>query len=85
MTQVLLVLGIALIILVLVVVAWRFWLNYSQITSESADFEERLADLNEIQANRYSDGQIRHVYSPDEAWKEMAMRGRRRGRRRPRS
>lgn len=87
MSQWLVFLGVALLLIILAVAAWRFWLSYSQITPESEEFEERLADLNEIQANRYSDGEIRHVYSPEEAWKEMVDRGRRRrrrSRRRPR-
>jgi type II secretory pathway pseudopilin PulG len=83
-TQLLVFLVVALLLIILAVVAWRFWLNYSQITPEIEEFEERLADLNEVQANRYSDGQLRHVYSPEEAWEEMIDRGRRRRRRRRR-
>jgi hypothetical protein len=84
MTQLLVFLGIALLLIILAVAAWRFWLSYSRITPESEEFEERLADLNEVQAHRYSDGEIRRVYSPEEAWSEMIDRGRRRRRRRAR-
>ena len=66
---------------VLLVVVWgllRYWDTLLSISPEEEEFEQRVADLNERQANRYSYDQLRQPISDDEAWLTMVRRGRRR-------
>ena len=66
---------------VLLVVVWgllRYWDTLLSISPEEEEFEQRVADLNERQATRYSDDPLRQPISDDEAWLTMVRRGRRR-------
>lgn len=63
------------VLIFLIWAIWRFWWRYAQITPENEEFEERLADLNQHQANRISDEQLTHPATDDQAWQIMVQRG----------
>ena len=78
---------VALIAAVLFAV-WRYWMNLSQVSPEEEEFDERMAALNERQANRISDEFLAQPMSDEEAWRIMVRRGMRlnmRQRRQPRT
>jgi hypothetical protein len=60
---------------------WRYWDNLARLSPEEAAFDERVATLNERQANRVSDEELTHPANEDEAWRIMVSRGQRGGRR----
>jgi len=62
---------------------WRYWDNLARLSPEEEALDERVAALNERQANRVSDEELTRPVSEDEAWQMMISRGRR-GRRRER-
>ena len=57
---------------------WRYWDNLVGVSPEEEAFDERVAMLNERQANRISDEELTHPVSEDDAWSIMVRRGRRR-------
>lgn len=71
----------AAILLVVAYVLWRYWADLTTRTADEERFEERIAALNERQANRYSDDELTELPSDDDAWQIMVDRGRRATRR----
>lgn len=68
--------GLAALILVgLAFLIWRLWSNYAQITPEDEEFERTIASLNDTQANRLSDKQLRRPIDTDTGWQIMVRRG----------
>jgi hypothetical protein len=63
---------------------WRFWNGFSDRTPEDTAYERRVSALNERQANRYSDEDLKRTRRPDDAWQITVERGRRAGRRQDR-
>ncbi|NJN17831.1 MAG: hypothetical protein HC822_16925 [Oscillochloris sp.] len=74
----------ALILIGLIVLAWRLWGAYTQRTAEEEEYERNVASLNDQQANRMSDGQIRRPIDIDTGWDVMVQRGKPERRRRRR-
>jgi len=54
---------------------WSYWSRIAHVTPEEEEYDERVAALNERQANRLSDDQLRNTFSEDEAWRIMVSRG----------
>lgn len=69
------------LLVVIIVVLWRYWASLVERSPEEEAYERRLTALNERQANRYTDDELRGAPSEDEAWALMVERGRRSGRR----
>ncbi len=65
----------AALLIGIVVVLWRYWRAYANITPEEEEFDKRVAALNERQANRLSNEQLAQTISEDDAWKIMLRRG----------
>ena len=63
---------------------WRYWNNLTRLSPEEEEYDERVAAMNERQANRLSDEQLRTPLTDDEAWNIMVRRGQRQPRRRSR-
>ena len=80
----LLFLASAVLLLGGVYALWRYWDNLAHVSPEEEAFDERVAALNERQANRVSDEELTHPVSEDEAWKIMISRGQQGRRRRER-
>ena len=59
----------------IIVVLWRYWRDYANITPEEEAFDKRVAALNERQANRLSNEQLAQPVSEEDAWKIMLQRG----------
>lgn len=66
---------VALVLLGLLYMTWRFWWNYTQITPEDEEYEDRVATLNDRQSNRISDKQLTNPPSTEDAWSLMVHRG----------
>lgn len=62
----------------------RYWEGLVNISPEEEAYEERVAALNERQANRISDDQLTHPATDEDAWDIMVARGRRQAQRRDR-
>ncbi len=62
-------------------VLWRYWTDVTARTPDSDRYERRIAALNERQANRYSDDQLKNPVDGDDAWALMVQRGKRIARR----
>ena len=58
---------------------WRYWMNLARVSPEEEEFDERVAALNERQANRISDKFLAQPFNEDDAWQIMVRRGRRLG------
>lgn len=84
MIQVVLFIAAALLLLGLLYIIWQIWWSYTDVTPEDEAFDDRVARLNDRQANRYSDGELRQQLSPEDAWQLMIERGRGHRRRRRR-
>ncbi len=54
---------------------WRYWQTVVRVSPEEQAYDKRVARLNERQANRMSDEQLREPISGDEAWELMVRRG----------
>jgi hypothetical protein len=67
----------AVLLLAIIYALWRYWFSIAQVTPEEEEFDERVAALNERQANRISDEQLRRPLNEDDAWQIMVRRGRR--------
>lgn len=74
----------AVILLGAIYLVWRYWNNTVNLSPDEEAFDERIAALNERQANRLSDDQLIQPLSGDDAWKIMVNRGRQVGRRQER-
>jgi len=74
----------AVLLLGVIYAVWRYWKGLAHLSAEETEFDERMAALNERQANRISDEQLTHPVTQDDAWSIMVNRGRRTGRRRER-
>ena len=74
----------AVLLLGAVYALWRYWDNLSRLSPEEEAFDERVAALNERQANRVSDEDLARTLDEDEAWQIMVSRGQRGKRRRER-
>lgn len=73
-----------LLIAAVLVAVWRYWMGLARVTPEEEEYDERMAALNERQANRISDDFLTHPMSDEDAWQIMVRRGMRvttRGRR----
>lgn len=70
-----------LLLVVIIVVLWRYWSTLVDRSPEEEAYERRLTALNERQANRYSDDELTVAPNEDDAWAIMVERGRRSGRR----
>jgi hypothetical protein len=77
-------LGSAALLLGAVYALWRYWDNLARLSLEEEAFDERVAALNERQANRVSDEELARPVNEDEAWQIMISRGQRGKRRRER-
>ena len=77
MLPIVLFLLFAVLLLGVVYALWRYWDNLSRLSPEEEAFDERVAALNERQANRISDEQLAHPLSEDDAWNIMVRRGQR--------
>jgi len=66
----------AAVLLGVVYALWRYWDNVSRRSPEEEAFDERVAALNERQANRISDEDLANPVDQDEAWRIMVSRGR---------
>lgn len=64
--------------------AWRSWRATTQMTPEEQEYDNRVAALNDRQANRLRDDQLTQPVNNDDAWAIMVGRGRRRERSRRR-
>src|SRR5436189_5162646 len=71
----------AVLLLGVVYALGRYWDNLSRRSPEEEAYDERVAALNQRQANRISDEQLAHPISEDEAWNIMVNRGQHGGRR----
>lgn len=67
---------LAAAILVVIYAIWRYWTSMADMTPEEKEYDERVAELNERQANRLTDEQLTHPPSDDDAWQIMLRRGR---------
>lgn len=74
----------AALLLGAVYAVWRYWDNLVRVSPAQEEFDERVATLNERQANRISDEQLTHPLNEDDAWSIMVSRGQRAGKRRDR-
>jgi hypothetical protein len=74
----------AALLLGAVYAVWRYWDNLARLSPEEEAFDERVAALNERQANRFSDEELTHPLTEDDAWSIMVSRGQRSRRRRDR-
>lgn len=59
----------------LIVVLWRYWRTFANITPEAEAFDKRVATLNERQAHRLSDNQLAQRVTEEDAWGIMVRRG----------
>ena len=84
MWPILLFLFSAALLLGVVYALWHYWNNVSRLSPEEEAFDERVAALNERQANRISDEELAHPVDEDEAWRIMVSRGQQGRRRRER-
>jgi hypothetical protein len=77
-------LGFLMVIAIVLFAIWRYWSSLARVTPEEEEFDERMAALNERQANRLSDDQLTQPFTDEEAWQIMVRRGLRdRDRQRP--
>ena len=81
MPPIVLFLFFAALLLGLIYALWRYWDSVAHISPEEEEFDERMASLNERQANRISDEDLSQPLSEDDAWSIMVSRGRRTGKR----
>jgi hypothetical protein len=65
----------ALLLLGLIVLIWQVWGNYTQVSPEDEEFERSMASLNDAQANRLTDQQLRRKIDTDTGWQIMVQRG----------
>ncbi|HNP70928.1 MAG TPA: hypothetical protein PKK15_07470, partial [Kouleothrix sp.] len=73
-----------LLIAAALVAVWRYWMGLARVSPEEEAYDERMAALNERQANRISDDFLTQPVSDEDAWQIMVRRGKRittRGRR----
>jgi hypothetical protein len=64
-----------LLLAVVLIAIWRYWGSLARVTPEEEEFDERVAALNERQANRLSDEQLTQPFTDEEAWQIMVRRG----------
>jgi hypothetical protein len=74
---------LAIVMLALVYGVWRYWDNLVELSPDEEEYDKRVANLNERQANRLSDEQLTQPPNDDDAWAIILRRGRR-AMRRPR-
>jgi hypothetical protein len=72
-----------IVIAVALFVIWRYWGSLARVSPEEQEYDERMAALNERQANRLSDDQLTRPLSDDDAWAIMVSRGRQQRQGRP--
>ena len=63
---------------------WRYWERQANVSPEEEAYDRRVALLNQRQANRLSDEQLREPPREQDAWELMVQRGRRAAQRRDR-
>lgn len=56
---------------------WRYWERQANVSPEEEAYDRRVAMLNQRQANRLSDDQLRERPGGQDAWELMVQRGRR--------
>jgi membrane protein implicated in regulation of membrane protease activity len=81
MTPTILFIIFAVLLLLAIYGIWRFWSGLIAVSRAESRYEQRMAALNERQANRYTDEQLTHPANDDEAWRIMVQRGKRATRR----
>lgn len=81
MTQVLFFLVAAALLFGGLYMLRRLWWDYARVTEADEVFEQRVASLNNDQANRVSDELLTRPLNSEEAWKAMVRRGGRSARR----
>lgn len=65
----------AAVLLGIVVALWRYWRSFARIGPDEEAYDQRVAALNERQANRLSDDQLRQPLTDEDAWNIMLRRG----------
>ena len=76
MADTLLFILLALILIAIIYGIWRYWDSQVDRTRDEDAYDKRVANLNERQANRYTDEQLTHPPSDDDAWQIILQRGR---------
>lgn len=84
MTPWILFLVVTLILAAVFVAIWRYWDQLVRSSADAQAYDQRIARLNERQANRLSDDLLSQKVDQDEAWKVMVRRGVEAARRRDR-
>lgn len=77
MVQWILIGAVALLLLGWVFLAWQNWRRTTQFTEDDERYDQRVASLNDRQANRLSDDQLTNPASDEDAWELMVRRGER--------
>lgn len=67
----------AVVFAVVIYLAWRLWHDQTRLTREDEELKDRIIALNDAQAHRISDHQLRRPLDADDAWQIMVRRGRR--------
>jgi hypothetical protein len=78
MTQWLLFAGVVVLLGAGVGLAWYVWRTTMRISPQEEAYDDRVATMNERQANRLSDEQLTKPPSDEDAWALMVRRGQRR-------
>jgi hypothetical protein len=66
---------VAVVLAGLAFLVWRLWEDYVNKSPADEELERDLVSLNDAQANRVSDTQLRRPVEPDDAWRTMVERG----------
>jgi hypothetical protein len=77
MTQWLLFVGIVVLLGAGVGVAWYVWRTTMRVSPQEEAYDNRVATMNERQANRLSDEQLTKPPTDEDAWALMVRRGQR--------
>jgi hypothetical protein len=65
----------AILLLLVVYALWRYWDNLARVSPEEEAYDRRVARLNERQANRLTDEDLREPTNEEDAWRIMVERG----------
>lgn len=77
MTQWLLFAGVVALLAAGAGLAWRVWRTTMRISPQEEAYDNRVASMNERQANRLSDEQLTKPPTDEDAWALMVRRGQR--------
>jgi hypothetical protein len=81
--DILLLLFFAAVLGAIIYGVWLYWDGLVDRSEDEEEYDRRVADLNQRQANRFSDEQLTRPPSADDAWQIIQQRGRRLNRHRP--